>query len=236
VTAADRPLLGIVTGLSFEAQHAERAARRLRNSSVLVASAAGNPARARAVAISLRDRGATVLASFGIAGGLQPGLAPGAIVVADAVIPTGGARVAADPDLVERLSAGKTPVTVGTIVGIDRPVATAAAKAALHRGLGGIAVDMESHAIASVAEAASLPFVVVRIIADPAERDIPAAALAALDIKGNLRLGAILRALGRNPGEISGLLRLARDMARARGGLRRGAALLCSLKLSGLTP
>jgi adenosylhomocysteine nucleosidase len=71
----------------------------------------------------------------------------------------------------------------------------------------------------------------VRVIADPAERDIPAAALAALDTRGRLRLGAMLRALARNPGEVSALLRLARDMGSARSGLRRGAALLCGVRL-----
>lgn len=221
--------LGVVTGLGFEARHLERAARRAGNSAVTVGCANANPARARAVAVSLRDSGVAAMASFGVAGGLQPGLEPGTIVISDAVVPVGGERLAADAALVTRLAA--PGCVVGTIAGSDRPVGTLGAKSGLHRGLGAAAVDMESHAVAQISGAAGIPFVVVRVIADPAEREIPSAALAAMGNDGTLDIGAVLAALWHDPGQIAGMVQLARDMARASQGLRRGAALLGALRL-----
>jgi len=66
----------------------------------------------------------------------------------------------------------------------------------------------------------------LRIVLDPAERDLPQAALVALGPDGKLRLGALMAALLRRPGEILGLIRLARDARVARVSLGRAAAAL----------
>jgi adenosylhomocysteine nucleosidase len=66
-----------------------------------------------------------------------------------------------------------------------------------------------------VAAEHGLPFAVVRAICDPAERDLPAAALIALDQKGAIGLLRVLGSLLRQPSQLPSLLGLARDTARA---------------------
>jgi adenosylhomocysteine nucleosidase len=74
-------------------------------------------------------------------------------------------------------------------------------------------VDMESHVVAAVAAAAGLPFLVIRAIADPAGRALPAAALAGLSPDGGTRPWTVLLALARSPGQLIALIRLAGDSA-----------------------
>jgi adenosylhomocysteine nucleosidase len=47
---------------------------------------------------------------------------------------------------------------------------------------------MESHIVASAAAANGLPFVAIRVIADPAERPLPQVALAAMRPNGTMIL------------------------------------------------
>ena len=82
-------------------------------------------------------------------------------------------------------------------------------------------LDLESGAVARIAQAYELPFVVVRAICDPAERDLPPAALVALDPDGEIGLLPVMRSLMRQPGQIIELLTLARDAALARRALVR---------------
>ncbi len=98
-------------------------------------------------------------------------------------------------------------------------MADSAAKRALFGATGAQAVDLESGAVASVAVAHGLPFAVVRAVCDPAERDLPPAALVALNPDGGIGLLAVLCSVVRRPGQIAGLLAVARDAALARRGL-----------------
>jgi len=113
-----------------------------------------------------------------------------------------------------------------SIAGSDHAVATAEDKARLGMGTEAHAVDMESHGVARAAATAERPMAALRIVLDPAERDLPQAALVALGPDGKLRLGALIGALLRRPREIWDLLRLARDARAARVSLGRAAAAL----------
>jgi adenosylhomocysteine nucleosidase len=86
------------------------------------------------------------------------------------------------------------------------------------------AIDLESGSVARIAAKHDLPFAVVRAICDPAERDLPAAALLALDQHGAIGFLAVLQSVMRQPSQIPALVALARDAARARRSLRRLAA------------
>ena len=69
-----------------------------------------------------------------------------------------------------------------------------------------------------------LPFAVLRVICDPAERDLPPAALAALDASGAIGLARVVRSVIGRPGQLPALLRLAADAAAARRALARRVA------------
>lgn len=214
-----------VTGLAAEARIARRAG-------LAAAASGGEPARTRAAIQSLIAGGATSLVSFGICGGLDPTLAPGRLLLPEAVRDEGGVRLGVDPAWHARVAAalaarGLTVLT-GDILGAERIVASAARKAALRRATGALAADLESHHLARAALAAGLPFLVLRAVADPADRALPPAALIELDSSGRPALAAVLLSLLRDPLQLPALLRVAEDTRRALRALDRavGAAAL----------
>ena len=71
-----------------------------------------------------------------------------------------------------------------------------------------------------------LPFAALRAICDPATRDLPPAALIALNAAGAISLPDIARSIARQPSQIIGLLMLARDAAAARSALQRHVGLI----------
>ncbi len=64
-----------------------------------------------------------------------------------------------------------------------------------------------------------MPFAVLRAICDPAERSLPAVALAALDARGVIGVWRVITSLTARPGQLPALLALAVDAAAARRSL-----------------
>ena len=159
------------------------------------------------------------LLSFGLAGGLDPELQPGALLVPRAVL-AGGARFPTDPNMVKALGGP----TVDLLAAGYEVVRSPADKHALRRQTGAAAVDLESGAVARVARRHGLPFAVLRAVCDPAERSVPSAAMAALDHAGAIRAPKMLVSLAAAPSQIPALLALARDAALARRALIRRVA------------
>ncbi|HEX5327140.1 MAG TPA: hypothetical protein VFW75_10775 [Acetobacteraceae bacterium] len=207
--AVDTGSLGIVVGLAAEA----RMARRLGG---MIAIGGGTAAGARVAVRGLAERAATALLSFGLAGGLDPALRPGTILVPEAIL-VDGRLLPTDPALC-RMLGGTTP---HRLLGADRIIADPGAKQARWRETGCAAVDLESGAVASVARECGLPFVVLRVICDPADRALPPAAVAALGAEGAVVLGRVLASLARRPGQLVALVALGTDAARARHALLR---------------
>jgi adenosylhomocysteine nucleosidase len=214
--------IGVVVGLQAEA-------RCLEGQGVLVGCSGARPTRARTEAARLIGAGVRGLVSFGLAGGLAPGLAAGDLVLAEAVVLPDGARIASDAAWRGRLNArlrmGGVAAFEGMLAGSERLVASATAKAELEASTGASAVDMESHVVAEAAGAAGLPFLVVRAIADSCEQALPSVARSALRVDGRVRPAAVIGGLLRRPEEIAALVRLGRDSARGFAALRRVAAL-----------
>jgi adenosylhomocysteine nucleosidase len=186
-----------------------------------VAIGGGTTLGAAAVARRLIDSGVAGIVSFGLAGGLDPELPAGTIVVPRAVT-SNGRTWATDPGLTARLGG-----TTGHLcLGLDRVVACTHDKRRLIRETGASLVDMESGAVAAAAAAAGVPFAVLRAICDPADRVLPPAALVALDASGRLGTARLAMSILTCPGQMSGLIGLARDAMMARRALRSRAARL----------
>ena len=168
----------------------------------------------------------SAIISFGVAGGLAPGLAPGSKLVARTIIAEDGARYHGDPVWSKRLSGALGGATIADIAGIDAPLAGHDEKHALHLKTGAHAADMESHIAARVAAAHKLPFAAFRVVADPAHRRLPHAALVAMRPDGSLALGAIAASILRDPRQIPQLLRTASDAQAAFVALFRSRKLL----------
>jgi hopanoid-associated phosphorylase len=189
-----------------------------------VVCSGSNPVRLRKRLSSLDPAGLRAVISFGIAGGLDPSLHPGDVVVATAVIAESGAwKVPASvvAAVVGRVRAGGICVAQGALVGVEEPILLPAAKAAVHRETEAIAVDMESHIGAAYAAANDLPFAAIRVISDPARRTLPSLAARALKADGRIDFGAVISGLARAPREISPLIRAGGDAGKAFAGLRR---------------
>ncbi|ERI28175.1 phosphorylase domain protein, partial [Burkholderia cenocepacia BC7] len=131
-----------VTGMAFEARIA-------RGDGVEAVFAARADRLERALA-DATAHGCAGIVSFGTAGGLAPDLAPGALVIANAIDGPFG-RVVTDAGWSARLVAAlqDTPVwarvTRGTMAAVGAPVVSEQDKASLHHAKGALAVDMESH-------------------------------------------------------------------------------------------
>jgi adenosylhomocysteine nucleosidase len=199
--------IGVVVGLAAEA----RIARRL---GWPVAVGGGTSSGAKLAARRLVNDGARALVSFGLAGGLDPALAPGAIIVPSAVIDDDH-RYPTDPKL-SNLLGGATP---HLLLGANTIVAAVVEKARLYSETGAAATDLESAAVARVAKTNSIPFSVLRAICDPADRTLPPAALAALDRHGAIAIGRVLASIAAHPTQIPALLALASDAMTARRAL-----------------
>ena len=223
----------IATGL-------RREARLMAGPDVTVIAGGGNAARL-VRELEMLAGSATAILSSGLAGALDPSLKVGDVVVGT-VCPTHTDTVrverSRDPSsseaekeprlrsarpldfargerLVDRLNQLIQGARIGAVIGSEAPLATAAEKAATFSQTGAVAVDMESHIAARVAERHGLPFAALRVISDMADTTLPPAALAGMRPDGGVAIGAVLGSLLQNPAQLPALIRTARDAEKA---------------------
>lgn len=218
--------IGIVTGLRFEAKILEAAARRTgRADDIRIIASGPGRARARKAAEALLNDGLECLLSMGLAGGLDARLETGDIIAASAIHGAQAKRIVCDPALLARagalLAAGGIACHRGDMMDAIAPVATRGAKKALYRQSRALAVDMESHGVAEAATAAGLPFLALRVIADPAAQEIPALALMGMRADGSIDPLAVIKGLVKSPLALPELIRLGRQSRRAGAALGR---------------
>lgn len=208
--------LGILAGLQSEA-------RCLSGSGYQIALSGARIDGARRAARQLIDSGATHLLSFGLAGGLDPALPPGTLLLPHTLLRPDGRSHPIDPAWHARALSLLSPLRpiVTTMVGTDEAIATATAKAALFAQTHASGVDMESHVLAQAAP--GLPLLILRVVADSAADTLPAAALVSIRPDGSTDLAAVLRSVLGQPGQIPALARLGRAAAKATATLRAAA-------------
>jgi len=183
--------------------------------------------RALAAARWLGAEGVAALAVIGVSGGLDPGLRPGDLVVADTVLESGGAadqNWTTDPDragLVDAaLAAEGLPVRRGAVISASRPVPSPRAKESLRDRCAALAVDMESAAVARAAAEKGLPLVVLRAVCDTADQSVPEDFLVSLDEDGSVRPSVLVRKLAGRPSLVGDLVRMERGFSAAVTSLR----------------
>jgi adenosylhomocysteine nucleosidase len=166
---------------------------------------------AEAAARALVEAGVSALMTFGMAGGLDPTLEAGSVVLPRELISEAGTRWLASRSWRERVAAAVSPlraVTEGNLLTSVRAIDTPAGKTAAFRATGAAAVDMESAAVAEIAGKHNLPFIAVRVIVDTAADKLPRAVVNA-SRAGKVHIGRLVAGLVVAPGEIVALIRLA---------------------------
>ena len=236
--------LGIVAALVAESRPLGLASRcggeptTLADGTLLVLSGVG-PAAAAEGARRLLGTGARALLSWGLAGGLDPSLEAGSLVLPCEVISPEGRVFLTSAEWRQRVSdtlATRFAASSGRLLTCREPLGSTAAKALAFRQTGAVAVDMESSAVAEVAAAARVPFLVVRAIVDTGREAVPEVALSATRAgEDGPHFGRLLVALARAPGELPALLRLAHRYRAASRALSAvaGSGALASRAISG---
>jgi len=144
-----------------------------------------------------------LIVSAGFAGGLAPALPRGTVVRPAVSRIQGDAPPIplAHPDL-----AAGPPLTIVTVAKV---IATVAEKRLLAQASGAHLVDMETHAVATVAGATGIACGSVRVISDDATQELPREVAALAAPQSPLRrLGAAVAAVGRRPRAAVDLWRL----------------------------
>jgi hopanoid-associated phosphorylase len=161
--------------------------------------------RARLDAIDISCKG---IISVGICGALSVSLKVGDCVIANEIV-AGADRFTIDAAWRDRIAQKLPEAVIGAIAGSDTMLIDGRAKRALGTATGAIAADMESHVAASFAAERGFPFAAVRVVSDQADAGLPEAVLTAMKPDGGIALGAVLRSLAANPGQLPGLVRTA---------------------------
>jgi hypothetical protein len=166
------------------------------------------------------------IVSYGLAGSLCPDLRSGDVVVGSGVVGPNG-RISTDDIWSAWLLSAIPTAVYGPVVGIDIPIAASASRGELRLRSGALAVDMESHVIAQLATANALRLVVLRVVVDGAERNIPPTAIACVSGDGEVSRWRLSRMLLGRPSDTLGVIRLSTDWRLAR------KALLCCADVLG---
>jgi adenosylhomocysteine nucleosidase len=167
--------------------------------------------------------------SFGLAGGLCPTIRPGDAIIGSLVVADGGVILAHAQfsDALQRgLEDAGVKARLGPVAAVDAPAMTVGRKQELRQATQAIVVDMESHVAGAFARAHRLPFAMLRVASDPAERALPPLAARAIRPDGGVDLPFVLRELAREPRQLGDLIRAGVDSGAAFSTLRRCGRLL----------
>jgi adenosylhomocysteine nucleosidase len=218
-------VLGIVVALETERRWIPR------DRSLLVEQCGMGAARAEAGARKLLSSGADALVSWGSAGGLEPSLEPGTVVIPDRVLVAPGMALDTDHEWSAQLratAAGKVRVLDSPLLHIEHAVANPADKGRLFSESSAAAADMESGVVGRVARGANVPWIAVRVVLDAAGTALPPLAMSAVRDDGRLDPLFLWR-LATTPRQWAAFLALARANRLA------GRAMMAIWATAGLT-
>ena len=156
--------------------------------------------------------------SFGIAGGLDPSLNPGDIVLATKVV-SGSQSWSTSSQLTSvihgMLVKGSVTFHQGIVAGSDTDLTSVSDKASLYASSGAELVDNESQVAAAFAAAQGLPFAAIRTVADPSNLTLPSSVVSGLSSSSGIDLIAFFTSLATNSSQIPSLMTLAGDTGAA---------------------
>lgn len=177
---------------------------------IIILSGAG-PENARIAAQTLIDQGAKQLISWGCAGAIAPYLKAGDLLIPESIYTQSQRLIATHTSWSKKIIANlanSTKYYTGTLLESDSVVALAYAKNRLHQSTHALAIDMESGAVARIAQEAQVPFIALRSIVDPANLDLPNAIHYAMTKSEVVSIPKLMLYLCHHPHELPRLIKL----------------------------
>jgi len=196
---------------------------------VLVAYSGAGAENAQRAAQLLIDNGANQLVSWGCAAAIAVGLKPGDLVLAASVLTADHDSIVIDKiwhNTCQSLLSHQLTMHTGQLLESKHLVATSQEKQQLNLASSAIALDMESAAVAQIAQQHQVPFLVLRAIADPVEMDLPSAISHSLNSAGDVEIGKLLLFLASHPSQTLGLIKLGWHFQAAKNTLKQVATQL----------
>lgn len=217
--------IGFITGIKKESEILRKCTNYPHND---IVCAGADSKRAYYQASKLVTNGCSLLISFGIAGGLDPALKAGDLVLASSLVDEKHNIFNLDQreqkKLITHLSTTFN-ISNNKIFGSTNIISSTKEKQRLFISHTATAVDMESLGVAQAANEKKCPFLIIRAIADTADQHLPTASLRSIDKNGNIKIGTILLDLALNPKDLTGLIKLAFNSRKALTSLSRVAVL-----------
>jgi adenosylhomocysteine nucleosidase len=176
--------------------------------------------RARACAEEAVRDGCRELVSWGSAAGLDQRLIAGDVLQVRGCWRDGVRSEASAPEVWAAIAKRFPKALFGDIAQANDVLATPQHKRALAGLSGALAADMETGAIAAVAQAAGVRWGAVRVVTDTADTPLSPAIVNALSPSGALAVGNIAVAVLRRPVELLALAQTAYAFAKTRATLR----------------
>ncbi|HEY6465422.1 MAG TPA: hypothetical protein VIY69_05480 [Candidatus Acidoferrales bacterium] len=155
----------------------------------------------------------------GFAGSLRAELNVGDVVIPASVRQSRSANsVQCDARFVQTgIAAGAKRIE--TIVSCDQVATTVAEKSRL--GENAAAVDMESFSVLLAAQRGGIPMLAIRVISDRHDQALPVDLSTAVDERGQVSIGRVLKMAAGRPGQIAALMKLGRESKAAAEALAR---------------
>lgn len=174
-------MIGILTSLPIEAGCLT--SKRLRvgqtialNEKVLLHISGIGASRAKIGAYNLVTQGVTSLISWGTAGGLAKDLQAGQLIIPKKIVDQNNHSFITDTELrnhFHEILHHRITICNETLLQSNEVITSVGEKQALFSELQAVAVDMESAAVAAVAQQSSIPFIAMRSIVDSAMMSLP---------------------------------------------------------------
>jgi len=228
-TDAMRPKIGVVVALQREASAISRGGLGTSSGASVVCAGQGPRCAGTSARLLVAD-GVDALVSLGFSAGLRYDLKSGSVIVAASVLGPEGDTVNCDLAWAERSLDVLAPVdaAIGHAVEIATVVSGTDEKRALARRSAADVADMESHAVASVAQDSAIPCLIVRVVLDGVDFRTPAWLAGVIGVGGRVSATRLVRGLVMHPGDGMALARLGRAAKMAEARLSGVAALLAS--------
>lgn len=152
------------------------------------------------------------LLSCGFSGALIPSMRVGHIVMANSIVDQHGQQLEIP---LQAAGAPERGLHVGRLLTADQIIRLISEKQLLATRHNAIAVDMESLAVAQVAQELHIRFMAVRAISDDLSEDLPPEILSILAGSGATRIGAALTSLFKRPSSYKDMLHLRENARKA---------------------